>query len=164
MRLISFVAEDLFGIFNHTVKLTQEERVTIIYGPNGFGKTTLLRLVRGFFSKDFEVFGSVPFKLFSMTFDDGRVATVEKGHSREEQSGFPSCIISEVVDGIIVHSQSALAVSLQMSTARQLESVAPYMRPLARTMGGHPRRRIAVILKRAVVAEPTHSRLLRMSG
>jgi predicted ATP-binding protein involved in virulence len=131
MRLVSFAAVDLFGIFNHTVELNQEERVTIIYGPNGFGKTTLLRLVRGFFSKDFEVFGKTPFKLFSMTFDDGRALTVEKAPSSEEQSGLPSCIISELVDGVIVHSQRVQAVSPKSLTGRQLERVAPYMRSLS---------------------------------
>ena len=84
------------------------------------------------------MFGSAPFKLFSMTFDGGRVVTVEKGPPREEQSDVPSCIISELVDGGIIHSQRVRAVSPQTSTVRQLESVAPYMRPLSEDRrGGH---------------------------
>jgi ABC-type lipoprotein export system ATPase subunit len=131
MRLTSFLVENLFGIFNHTVKLHEEERVTIIYGPNGFGKTTLLRLLRGFFSGDFDVFGSVPFKLFSMTFDDGRVVAVEKGLASKEKPEAPSCVVSELVDGALVHSQVVQAFNLQASTAKQLERVAPYMQPLS---------------------------------
>jgi energy-coupling factor transporter ATP-binding protein EcfA2 len=131
MRLISFSAADLFGIFNHTVGLKLEERLTIIYGQNGFGKTTLLRLVRDFFSNDFGLFGTVPFSLFSMAFDDGRVVTVEKGPTGEEQADLPSCIISELVGGVIVHSQRVRAVSPKSLTERQLERVAPYMRSLS---------------------------------
>ncbi len=130
MRLTSFEVEDLFGIFDYTIKLNQEERVTIIHGPNGFGKTTLLRLVRGFFAKELEVFGSVPFKHFSMSFDDGRGVTIEKGTPSQESPDVPTCIISEVVDGAVIHSQRVPAMSQQLSAARQLERVAPYVRQL----------------------------------
>src|SRR5258708_12071694 len=130
MGLTCFEVEDLFGIFDYTIKLNQEERVTIIHGPNGFGKTTLLRLVRGFFAKELEVFGSVPFKHFSMSFDDGRGVTIEKGTPSQESPDVPTCIISEVVDGAGIHSQRVPAMSQQLSAARQLERVAPYVRQL----------------------------------
>src|SRR5271157_1730612 len=131
MRIMSFEVEGLFGIFDHAVKLNQEERVTIIYGPNGFGKTTLLRLVRDFFSNDFEVFGSTPFKRFSMSFDDGRVIRIEKGPPTKESPDTPSCEISELVEGVVAHSYSVSTLGLQASVAKQLERMAPFMRPLS---------------------------------
>ena len=130
MRIISFEVEKLFGIFDHTVKLNQEERVTIIYGPNGFGKTTLLRLIRGFFSADFEIFGSIPFKRFSMSLDDGREIRVEKAPPPGESPDIARCLISELIGGQISRSHVVPTEGLQASVVRQLEDVAPYMRPL----------------------------------
>ena len=43
MRIASFGTEKLFGIFDHRIDLKNDQRVTLIHGPNGFGKTTLLR-------------------------------------------------------------------------------------------------------------------------
>src|SRR4051794_274879 len=36
--------EGLFGLYDHTVELHQDPPLTIVAGPNGIGKTTLLRL------------------------------------------------------------------------------------------------------------------------
>lgn len=50
LRVTKIYVVGLFGLYTHTVKLNQEDRVTIIHGPNGVGKTALLRLVHAFFT------------------------------------------------------------------------------------------------------------------
>lgn len=49
MRIKEISITDLFGMFNHVIPLNLEERITIIYGINGVGKTTLLKLINGVF-------------------------------------------------------------------------------------------------------------------
>src|SRR5690349_10087244 len=38
--------EGLFGLYDHTINLRPDSSVTIVAGPNGIGKTTLLGLTR----------------------------------------------------------------------------------------------------------------------
>ncbi|WP_445174901.1 AAA family ATPase, partial [Microcoleus sp.] len=44
MRINKISVTKLFGVFNHQVSFNMEDRITIIHGPNGFGKTALLRI------------------------------------------------------------------------------------------------------------------------
>jgi len=43
-RLTKIEVVNLFGIFKHTIPLNLTDRITIIHGPNGYGKTVLLSL------------------------------------------------------------------------------------------------------------------------
>lgn len=80
MRRIAQVSvTNLFGIFDHTIPFHLDERITIIHGPNGFGKTVILRLLNEIFSQsDLQYFGQdsealrkIPFREFRINFDDG---------------------------------------------------------------------------------------------
>ena len=41
MRVRSIDVKGLFGVFNNEIPINSAERVTIIHGPNGFGKTVM---------------------------------------------------------------------------------------------------------------------------
>jgi len=60
MRIKQISVTDLFGVFNHVIPLNIEKRITIIYGKNGVGKTTLLKLINRVFQlegfKNSEIF------------------------------------------------------------------------------------------------------------
>jgi len=69
--LKKIAVEDLFGIFDHEVAMDRPEGVTIIHGPNGFGKTVMLEMVAATVQGDLDIFRSIPFREFSVEFDDG---------------------------------------------------------------------------------------------
>lgn len=71
MRVRRITVKGLFGIFDHEIPLNQEERITIIHGPNGYGKTVMLQLLDALFSETWSFLGSVPFEHFAVEFDDG---------------------------------------------------------------------------------------------
>jgi predicted ATP-binding protein involved in virulence len=68
-RLKAITVEKLFGVFHHRIELN-DERITIIHGPNGFGKTAILRLVAGLFERHYSMLRSVPFESVSFELDD----------------------------------------------------------------------------------------------
>ena len=50
-RIKQISVKNLFGMFDHTISLNLDERITIIHVLNGFGKTAILRLLDTLFSQ-----------------------------------------------------------------------------------------------------------------
>src|SRR5262245_35447091 len=70
MRVKGISVKKLFGVFDHSIPLNMEERITIIHGPNGFGKTIMLRMLDGFFNSRYAVWRTTPFEEFRIDFED----------------------------------------------------------------------------------------------
>lgn len=71
LRIRRITLTGLYGLYNHRVFLNSDERVTIIHGPNGVGKTTLLRLVNSFVVGRYLSIVKVPFEVFEIELDNG---------------------------------------------------------------------------------------------
>ena len=78
MRIRHISVKGLFGVFDHEIPLNMDDRITIIYGPNGFGKTYSLSLVNELFNPGFGHFFSIPFDTVSVTLGDGGILSVRK--------------------------------------------------------------------------------------
>ena len=83
MRITKISVKGLFGMFDHEIPLNQESRITTVYGPNGVGKTVLIRMVHGLFHYDYDFLDSIPFEQFRIDFENGYSAIVEKNISGE---------------------------------------------------------------------------------
>ncbi|NJM27728.1 MAG: AAA family ATPase [Pseudanabaena sp. RU_4_16] len=78
MRIKQISVSGLFGVFDHVIPLNMDERITIVHGPNGFGKTIMLRMLNGFFNSKYSVFRTIPFNSFRVEFDNGSSAEIVK--------------------------------------------------------------------------------------
>lgn len=85
MRIKRVHVQGLFGIFDHDIEMKLDERITIILGPNGYGKTTILRMVNGLFNKRYYDLRQTPFHELKVVLDDGSSVVVTK--SRSEDGG-----------------------------------------------------------------------------
>jgi ABC-type transport system involved in cytochrome c biogenesis ATPase subunit len=79
-RIRRIQVSKLFGIFDHDIPLNLNERITIIHGPNGYGKTVILQLLDGLFGQ-WEALSRVPFGEFVVEFENGGVIRVKQGGS-----------------------------------------------------------------------------------
>ena len=86
MRITKISVKGLFGMFDHEIPLNQESRITIVHGPNGVGKTVLLRLLDCLFNCDYEFMDEIPFDEFRVDFEDGEVVTIKKEKEFEGDS------------------------------------------------------------------------------
>lgn len=88
LRVTLIRVEKLFGRYTHEVQLRRDDRVTIIHGPNGVGKTALLRLVFALLSGNLAEIVKVPFLIFEVTLSDGSVLGISKSsHSASQKDG-----------------------------------------------------------------------------
>lgn len=76
LRVTSIQVKGLFGYYNHLVKLNPADRVTIIHGPNGIGKTKLLQMVSWLLAGNLKPFVGVPFESFEVKFSNGAELSV----------------------------------------------------------------------------------------
>jgi AAA domain, putative AbiEii toxin, Type IV TA system len=68
----------LFGVLNHVVELNREDRVTILHGINGVGKTKLLELTAALTAGHIWRLMSVPFEKLRVDLDDGTAIEVRR--------------------------------------------------------------------------------------
>ena len=76
MRISEIAVHGLFARFDHEIELNPHERITIMLGPNGFGKTMILRIINVLFNLSPRSLGRMPFEEFHVIFDDGSRLTV----------------------------------------------------------------------------------------
>ncbi len=71
--------EELFGLYSYDLDFTNadESLIKIITGPNGYGKTTIIRLISALYNRDYDLMFSVRFKRLVYHFD-GRVLEVSQ--------------------------------------------------------------------------------------
>jgi energy-coupling factor transporter ATP-binding protein EcfA2 len=78
MRVAKVSVSGLFGLFHHVIPLRHNERITIIHGPNGYGKTIILKMLSGLFNDAISIFGSVPFDEFRVELDEGKAISIRR--------------------------------------------------------------------------------------
>lgn len=85
MKLLNVKLINLFNIFNHDIDLNQEERITIITAPNGYGKTIALKAIYSLFNKKFTFFNKLIFDKIIYTFDNNQSIEIHKKNKENEQ-------------------------------------------------------------------------------
>jgi len=66
-RIAEFYVEHLYGLYNHQINFDHPEGISILHGPNGVGKTAVLKCINYIFSSNFEELVKIPFNKVSIT-------------------------------------------------------------------------------------------------
>ena len=88
MRIKHIEVKSLFGIFDHSIPLHMDDHITIIYGPNGFGKTFTLILVNELFNPGYGDFFTIPFNEVAVVLEDDSRLSVKKHKEDDLESLF----------------------------------------------------------------------------
>ncbi|MFN7923668.1 MAG: AAA family ATPase [Bryobacteraceae bacterium] len=122
LRVTKIRVTKLFGRYDHEVVLRSKDRVTILHGPNGVGKTTLLRLTASALSGDLTDLARIPFQTFEVTLSDGAVLGFVKSEGVKDGQ------VDTSIDGYLNHQGrthlSPLKVDPAKPAARKLWTLA----------------------------------------
>ena len=78
MLITRIKVSGLFNYFEHDLVFKPNEQITIMIGPNGFGKTMILRLVNTLFNLPVRTLGRMPFQSLTIYFDSGSKLSVSR--------------------------------------------------------------------------------------
>lgn len=78
MKLKEVSVKELFGIYDYTIPINTNEGITIIHAPNGYGKSTILKLLSYILNGNISKIASKKFKEFNIEFDNSTVLKVIK--------------------------------------------------------------------------------------
>ncbi|MBP7103110.1 MAG: AAA family ATPase [Bacteroidales bacterium] len=100
MKIKSIKVEELFLQFNYTLDFEKQGDINIISGPNGFGKSTLLRMIYNLFALNFYYFFQIPFKSITYVFENDFTITIKKHKIEDSLTSNISTDVSEKSDEI----------------------------------------------------------------
>src|SRR5271155_2702990 len=130
MRLQRVTVKGLFGV-DHDISFPSGESVVIIHGPNGFGKTVMLRMIGALVAGQSEIFQQIPFRQFSLDFDDGSRRIAFSNSEGPPETSKPSVIFQHSsADGTVRDLKPPGPVSKDV-----LDLVDPFV-PLVRFRSG----------------------------
>jgi energy-coupling factor transporter ATP-binding protein EcfA2 len=89
-RLAEFQIQGLFGLYDHRIRLNLKERITIIIGPNGRGKTVCLKFIEALFRKKYSYFAEIPFRKAEFFFTSGETIRLDWSDSETTGGDSPS--------------------------------------------------------------------------
>jgi excinuclease ATPase subunit len=90
MQISRLQIKNLYDQYNYDIDFNSEEKeqITILTGPNGYGKTTILRILNSLNPKSLYYFYVIKFSEIIISFDNNTVLNITQNYKTEVESMF----------------------------------------------------------------------------
>lgn len=85
-RLERVEVDRLFGIYDYCIDLKLDDHLTLLHGPNGVGKTVLLRMIDALLNSRLSYFRRIRFSRFALRLHDGSVIELCRSAGADDAS------------------------------------------------------------------------------
>ena len=110
-------------MYNHSINLKLEDRVTLLHGPNGVGKTSVLRMTNALLGGNLAYFRAVPVDCFLLHFHDGTHIEIRECSNSSGPKSTHQLSLSTPGD----HHSAKL--NLNLASAQSIAKEIDYLRP-----------------------------------
>lgn len=131
LRIRKIEVKGLCELFDHTIELNAAERVTVVHGPNGVGKTAILCLVHALVRGDLSAINLVPFRSLELLLENpsssGRVTLkleqpyVGEASARQMLQDFRKCASTYLIQPNALKQRLARLEALPEDFKKKLE-------------------------------------------
>jgi len=122
-RLTCVKVVGLFNRFTYQICIERAKQnraaVTVITAPNGYGKSSVLRLISAFFRGDFDLLSQSSFRALHLVFDDDTEVVVERNTDDDTEVGAPQPVVFKLLD----RNGDSIGASYRHATNDHLRSV-----------------------------------------
>ena len=77
MNITKLIVKKLFGRFDYEIDFSNK-KLLIITAPNGYGKSTILKIIKSFVDSDYIYFINENFQSIEFTFDNNKKVFIQK--------------------------------------------------------------------------------------
>ena len=104
--LESIKIKKLFGLFDYHITLDTTENITILTGPNGYGKTTILNIIYHFFNQQFFYLQKLNFESISFEFSENKrmeLTKRKKKNKEDKNAKFPPFLSDHEIETVDIN-------------------------------------------------------------
>ena len=124
LRLKRIEVDDLFSVYNHRIDLDLNDRITLLHGQNGVGKTSILRMTDAILRDDFARLKTIPFSRFMLGFHDGSTLELKADPNTQTEDETHILSLKNSTDF------NTACVSLSTSRVDTIAAQIDFLRPL----------------------------------
>ncbi len=124
MKLKKLVVNNLFGHFNHTIPF-QEEHITIITAPNGYGKTIVLKIIDAIFNKKFGFLYLLDFTSIELVTSEGTL--VVRKEQSDESINRLSLFLEDSGQEEFVYRHDKVIRNINRISLHRIDSLLPFL-------------------------------------
>jgi predicted ATP-binding protein involved in virulence len=89
MRITKIKVQGLYGLHHYEILFEKDQNIKILHAPNGYGKTTLLKLMSDVIGYKIFEMSKIPFENFTITFDqDITLEVIKQKNTLQEDEAF----------------------------------------------------------------------------
>lgn len=118
MKIKRIEVKDLFDYYCYEIAMKEHEAISIVHAPNGYGKTTVFKMITNLLKVDIVGISEVPFNEFVVEFTGGTILRAKK--VEEKRKAFLTRFLVLAIENIETEKQEKKSYSFEVPISEHI--------------------------------------------